>query len=71
MLSTLHRGFRKNLQDVLRELELRQFLESDFDQGRVGKLSMRSIDLRSVFFDFRDWGLCDRENLVLWEDRVY
>ena len=50
----------------MRELELRQFLESDFDQGRVGKLSMRSIDLRSVFFDFRDWDLCARENLVLW-----
>ena len=58
------------MQDILRELELRQFLESDFDQGRVGKLSMRSIDLRSVFFDLSDWVLCARENLVLWEDRV-
>jgi len=50
----------------LRQAQLCQFLESDLDQGRVGKLSMRRILLRSAFFDFRDWHLCARENLVLW-----
>ena len=54
------------MQKILRPAQLCQFLESDLDQGRVGKLSMRSIDLRSAFFDFRDWHLCARENLVLW-----
>ena len=38
------------MQDILRELELRQFLELDFDQGRVGKLSMRSLPAAYVPF---------------------